>query len=169
MACVSEMRAEETETNALVVQSFIVTPLEEELAMLVRPDIAGVRASDVDSVFCVNTVARGGWRHRARERDYKIMVFFTTARQTQLVSELFVALGGRCARNALAQVAGGSTSARVVADAARRAQAHRTRIADQFRSGVNLIMFSSDVSARGMDYAGACTVLCACGRRAAYS
>ena len=34
----------------------------------------------------------------------------------------------------------------------RRSQSQRTRVADQFREGSNLIMFSSDVSARGMDY-----------------
>ena len=31
-------------------------------------------------------------------------------------------------------------------------QGKRTRVAEQFRTGSNLIMFSSDVSARGMDY-----------------
>ena len=34
----------------------------------------------------------------------------------------------------------------------RKSQPHRTKMADQFRDGSNLIMFSSDVSARGMDY-----------------
>ena len=32
----------------------------------------------------------------------------------------------------------------------RKSQAQRTRVADQFRDGDNLVMFSSDVSARGM-------------------
>ena len=36
----------------------------------------------------------------------------------------------------------------------RKSQPQRTRVADQFREGSNLIMFSSDVSARGMDYPG---------------
>ena len=34
----------------------------------------------------------------------------------------------------------------------RKSQPHRTRVADAFREGTNLIMFSSDVSARGLDY-----------------
>ena len=34
----------------------------------------------------------------------------------------------------------------------RKSQPHRTRVADAFREGSNLVMFSSDVSARGMDY-----------------
>eukprot|EP00965_Chrysotila_dentata_P191546 6174593-Pleurochrysis_carterae.AAC.1 len=34
----------------------------------------------------------------------------------------------------------------------RKSQSQRTRVAEQFRKGTDLIMFSSDVSARGMDY-----------------
>ena len=34
----------------------------------------------------------------------------------------------------------------------RKSQSARTKVANQFRSGVRLIMFSSDVSARGLDY-----------------
>jgi len=57
------------------------------------------------------------------------------ARLTQLYSEAF----------ALAGMA-------VLEMHSRKSQAQRTRVADQFRDGDNLIMFSSDVSARGMDY-----------------
>ena len=34
----------------------------------------------------------------------------------------------------------------------RKSQAYRTRVAEEFRRGKDLIMMSSDVSARGMDY-----------------
>ena len=34
----------------------------------------------------------------------------------------------------------------------RKSQSHRDKVSEQFRNGTNLIMFSSDVSARGMDY-----------------
>lgn len=34
----------------------------------------------------------------------------------------------------------------------RKSQAHRTRVSDEFRRRVRCVMFSSDVSARGVDY-----------------
>ena len=73
---------------------------------------------------------------------YKVLVFFTTARMAQLYSELFSALKWA-----------------VLEMHSRKSQPHRTRVADQFREGSNLIMFSSDVSARGMDYPGVTAVI----------
>ena len=67
--------------------------------------------------------------------DYKVVVFFVTARLTQLYAELFNALG-----------------LRVLEMHSRKSQPQRTRVADEFRDGKKLVMFSSDVSARGMDY-----------------
>jgi len=66
---------------------------------------------------------------------YKVIVFFTTARLVQLFSEVFNSAGFS-----------------VLEMHSRKSQAHRTRVADVFRSKSNTIMFSSDVSARGMDY-----------------
>ena len=66
---------------------------------------------------------------------FKIVAFFVTARLTQLYSEAFGRLGMP-----------------VLEMHSRKSQAQRTKCADQFRDGDNLIMFSSDVSARGMDY-----------------
>ena len=34
----------------------------------------------------------------------------------------------------------------------RKSQSHRTRMSDEFRGQNGIIMFSSDVSARGVDY-----------------
>jgi ATP-dependent RNA helicase MSS116 len=34
----------------------------------------------------------------------------------------------------------------------RKSQSQRTRVSDAFRDGHGLVMFTSDVSARGMDY-----------------
>lgn len=34
----------------------------------------------------------------------------------------------------------------------RKSQGHRNKVSDQFRNGQGLVMFTSDVSARGMDY-----------------
>jgi superfamily II DNA/RNA helicase len=100
------------QTNVHVAQSVTLTSLDEQaselLARLVR---------------LVSTP------------PYKVVVFFVTARLTQLYAEAFQGLGMR-----------------VLEMHSRKSQAVRTRVADEFRDGDNLIMFSSDVSARGMDY-----------------
>jgi len=67
--------------------------------------------------------------------DYKVMVFFTTARLTQFFSELFGQLGQK-----------------VLEIHSRKSQPHRNKMAEAFRNGSQVIMFTSDVSARGMDY-----------------
>ena len=74
-------------------------------------------------------------RRLSASPGYKLVIFFTTARLTQLYSELFVNLGWP-----------------ILEMHSRKSQPHRTRVAEQFRNGTDLIMFSSDVSARGMDY-----------------
>ena len=70
-----------------------------------------------------------------RTPGYKIIAFFPTARQTQLYSELLQMLG-----------------IRVLEIHSRKSQAQRNKVSDEFRMGSSLIMFTSDVSARGMDY-----------------
>ena len=77
-----------------------------------------------------------------QEPNYKVIVFFTTARLTQLYAEVFAALGTP-----------------VLEMHSRKSQPQRTRIAEQFREGTKLVMFSSDVSARGMDYPGVTAVV----------
>ena len=73
--------------------------------------------------------------HMRAEREFKVMCFFTTARITQFYCALFNALG-----------------VPVLEMHSRKSQAQRTRAADQFRASKRCIMFSSDVSARGVDY-----------------
>jgi superfamily II DNA or RNA helicase len=68
--------------------------------------------------------------HRAQ-----VIVFFVTARLTQLAAELFTAMG-----------------VDVLEMHSRKSQPHRSRVAEAFRSGVGVVMFTSDVSARGVDY-----------------
>lgn len=64
------------------------------------------------------------------------MAFFVTARVTQFYCELFQAMG-----------------IPVLEMHSRKSQAQRTKAADQFRASKGgCIMFSSDVSARGVDY-----------------
>ena len=67
---------------------------------------------------------------------HKVVIFFTTARLTGLYAELFQSLGFDG----------------VLEIHSRKSQSHRKRVAEQFRDGNKLFLFTSDVSARGMDY-----------------
>lgn len=68
-------------------------------------------------------------------KDYKILVFFPTARQTQLYAEAFSKMGPP-----------------VLEIHSRKSQSARSNVSDAFRKGIGLTMFTSDVTARGMDY-----------------
>lgn len=106
-------------THMHVPQSVLVTPLEEQISAL-----------GVLLMQCVQVA------------NYKVIVFFTTAKLTQFYSELFEAMGRP-----------------VLEIHSRKSQSHRTRVSDTFRSGSNLIMFTSDVTARGLDYPDVTTVM----------
>lgn len=75
-------------------------------------------------------------------KDYKIMVFFCTARQTQLYSELFSQAG-----------------VDVLEVHSKKSQAHRNKCSAAFRLSRSGVIFSSDVSARGLDYPDVTAVL----------
>ena len=68
--------------------------------------------------------------------DHKIIAFFPTAQMTAFYAKLFNAAGSRSAFEIHS----------------RKSQAQRTRCSDQFRASRSGVMFSSDVSARGVDY-----------------
>jgi len=104
---------DEEQTNTHVAQTVIVTSLKAQAAELLH------------------------LLRELRRSEHKIVVFFPTARQTQLYAE------------ALAQF---PCEISVLEMHSRKSQAQRTRVAEQFREGSNVVMFSSDVSARGMDY-----------------
>eukprot|EP01038_Epipyxis_sp_PR26KG_P013359 gene13359-17918_t len=72
---------------------------------------------------------------KKREGDYKIIIFFPTARQTGYYATILNSIG-----------------INTLEIHSRISQSKRTRVSDQFRQGKNLILASSDVSARGMDY-----------------
>lgn len=76
---------------------------------------------------------------RRNPTDFKILCFFTTARVTQLSAEVFNNLDGRL-------------SAKVGEIHSRKSQGARKRASELFRQKSRQIMFTSDVSARGMDY-----------------
>ena len=72
---------------------------------------------------------------RQDTEQHKVIVFFPTARLAAFYSDLFRA-----------------NSISVLEIHSRKSQSHRTRISEQFRTATGVVMFSSDVSARGMDY-----------------
>jgi len=74
--------------------------------------------------------------------SFKVMVFFTTARVTQVMAELFQGMG-----------------VPVLEIHSRKSQGHRTKVSEKFRTGSRQVLFSSDVSARGMDYPDVTCVL----------
>ncbi|PHU09713.1 DEAD-box ATP-dependent RNA helicase 31 [Capsicum chinense] len=73
--------------------------------------------------------------HIADDVNYKVLVFCTTAMVTKLVAELLSEL---------------NLNVREIHS--RKPQSYRTRVSDEFRKSTGLILVSSDVSARGVDY-----------------
>ncbi|RHY16717.1 hypothetical protein DYB37_009425 [Aphanomyces astaci] len=73
---------------------------------------------------------------------YKIIVFFPTARAAGFMAQLFLHAGYP-----------------VLEMHSRKSQPHRTKTAANFRAKDNQILFSSDVSARGVDYPGVTLVI----------
>eukprot|EP00816_Leptocylindrus_hargravesii_P008146 CAMPEP_0196805372 /NCGR_PEP_ID=MMETSP1362-20130617/5136_1 /TAXON_ID=163516 /ORGANISM="Leptocylindrus danicus, Strain CCMP1856" /LENGTH=649 /DNA_ID=CAMNT_0042178255 /DNA_START=448 /DNA_END=2397 /DNA_ORIENTATION=+ len=71
----------------------------------------------------------------SNKSSYKIIVFFNTARTAGFMASLF-----RAAKYPILEMH------------SRKSQAYRTKVAKQFTEQNNVIMFSSDVSARGVDY-----------------
>jgi len=75
-------------------------------------------------------------------KNYKLMVFFPTAKQTSYMSRLFQSLG----INVFEMHSG-------------KSQSYRTNTSGKFRNAKNGIMFSSDVTARGLDYPDVTSVI----------
>lgn len=73
--------------------------------------------------------------HISQDPDYKVLIFCTTARVTSLVAELLAEL---------------KFNVREIHS--RKSQGYRTRISNEFRISKGLILVTSDVSARGVDY-----------------
>ncbi|XXG89950.1 hypothetical protein AAC387_Pa12g1831 [Persea americana] len=73
--------------------------------------------------------------HISEDVDYKVLVFCTTAMVTRMVADLLSEL---------------SLNVREIHS--RKPQSYRTRISDEFRKSKGLILVTSDVSARGVDY-----------------
>lgn len=105
---------EEEATNVHVSQAVTVVPVAHQLPVLLHALQAARRESPT---------------------TFKVIVFFTTARLTQLSAELFNKLG-----------------VPVLEIHSRKSQTARTAVARTFSAGSGLVLFTSDVSARGVDY-----------------
>jgi ATP-dependent RNA helicase MSS116 len=70
-----------------------------------------------------------------RPNDHKIIVFFTTAKVTAYFAEFWTAMGLPC-----------------VEIHSRKSQPQRDRASAEFRAARHAILFTSDVTARGLDY-----------------
>ncbi|XP_076897196.1 DEAD-box ATP-dependent RNA helicase 31-like isoform X2 [Bidens hawaiensis] len=73
--------------------------------------------------------------HITNDADYKVLVFCTTAMVTQLVADIL-----------------GQMKLNVREIHSRKSQSYRTQVSDEFRKSKGLILVTSDVSARGVDY-----------------
>ncbi|KAL0736268.1 hypothetical protein Bca4012_012478 [Brassica carinata] len=73
--------------------------------------------------------------HIADNPDYKVIIFCTTAMVTRLVADLL-----------------GQLSLNVREIHSRKPQGYRTKVSDEFRKSKSIILVTSDVSARGVDY-----------------
>lgn len=73
--------------------------------------------------------------HIADDVDYKVLIFCTTAMVTRLVAGLL-----------------GELKLNVREIHSRKSQSYRTKVSDEFRKSKGLILVTSDVSARGVDY-----------------
>ncbi|KAJ8900557.1 hypothetical protein K2173_025334 [Erythroxylum novogranatense] len=73
--------------------------------------------------------------HIADDVNYKVLVFCTTAMVTRMVADLL-----------------GELKLNVREIHSRKPQSYRTRVSDEFRKSKGLILVTSDVSARGVDY-----------------
>jgi len=78
----------------------------------------------------------------AHPNDYKVLAFLPTARQTQFSAAVFAELG-----------------LSVLEIHSRRSASERTHASDTFRDGKRHVLFTSDVSARGVDYPDVSLVL----------
>ena len=85
---------------------------------------------------------------KAKKQSYKIIVFFTTARIAGFMAELF-----------LAKYPQSYSNKNLWEIHSRKNQTHRMRVAQKFTDGSNCLLFSSDVSARGVDYPNVSFVL----------
>ncbi|KAL7520197.1 hypothetical protein ACHAWX_004943 [Stephanocyclus meneghinianus] len=113
----------ESDANVQVMQRYLVVPLQHH-------------------ILAMQHILQQHIQERTDQgRNYKIIVFFTTARIAGFMAELFLArFFEQYSSNNLWEIH------------SRKSQSHRLKVAQQFTRGNNCLLFSSDVSARGVDY-----------------
>lgn len=121
---------DEVDTNLHVVQKSVVVPLQHHI--LVMQQILQQHIEDC----------------KAKGQSFKIIVFFTTARNAGFMAELFLASYPQL-----------YSTKNLYEIHSRKNQTHRMKVAQQFTDGSNCLLFSSDVSARGVDYPNVSFVL----------
>jgi ATP-dependent RNA helicase MSS116 len=129
--------AEDEQTVQLVEQFVCVTPVEQQLDA------------------CLSLLLAHVQQQHARGQQAKVMLFFTTARMTQFCAAIFQEDACRVSLQALNQ----NKALPVWEIHSRKSQNYRTRAADEFRHSPSGLLFSSDVSARGVDYPGVTLVV----------
>jgi ATP-dependent RNA helicase MSS116 len=122
---------DEDDTNVQVVQKSLVTPLEHHLIAL----------EHILNDHIQEQTSQG--------QKYKIIVFFTTARVAGFMAELFRADPRYPHYN----------NDTLLEMHSRKSQSYRMKTAKQFTEKSNIVLFSSDVSARGVDYPDVTAVL----------
>ncbi|KAL4152205.1 hypothetical protein PRNP1_009139 [Phytophthora ramorum] len=144
--------------QTLLFSATLPTATEELKDVALRDDYAFVDTIEGDDqqtntqavqefVVCalqdVIPVVEGVLEEHMKLAEYKVIVFLPTARAAQFMAQLFQAAG----------------FPNVLEMHSRKSQSARTKAADAFRKGKKMIMFSSDVSARGVDYPDVSLVL----------
>jgi ATP-dependent RNA helicase MSS116 len=94
----------------------------------------------VPSLSVVPALARVLQHCAVSDPKYKVIVFFPTARFTGYMASL------------LGDASAGGWGLNVLEIHSRKSQSARNKAAEAFRVGTGLFLFSSDVSARGMDF-----------------
>mmetsp|Transcript_28951 Transcript_28951/g.43731 ORF Transcript_28951/g.43731 Transcript_28951/m.43731 type:complete len:732 (+) Transcript_28951:146-2341(+) len=121
------------QTNIQVVQKYLIVPLKRHIVAL-------------DAILQQHIASQ-----KSESKSYKIIVFFTTARIAGYMAELFRYNCNNKDTNEL-YLSGKYDAQNLLEMHSRKSQSYRTNVAKQFTNKTNLIMFSSDVSARGVDY-----------------
>ena len=124
------------ETNSHVIQTHVILP----------PGMDRLVLSVIEVVLLA----------MKQEPDYKIIAFFPTARLVGYFAEL-VNLGIR--RGNTQRNNGKPFPEPIIEIHSRKSQANRNKASDKFRNAKSSILFTSDVSARGVDYPGVTTVI----------
>jgi ATP-dependent RNA helicase MSS116 len=124
-----------------------VAEAEEQTVNRVTQHVAIV--SEHQQLDAVLSVLVAHYRQQqAKKQGAKVILFFTTARLTQFYAAIF---GEDAVTKALPLTVWEIHS--------RKSQGARNKASDQFRSADSGLLFSSDVSARGVDYPNVSLVL----------